>query len=195
LSFDETFEIVTSANGFYTDDPDTEANEVLSAVSISASDTLVCNTLNEAATFSVFPEGGYVMGDGITDTTFDATGLTAGTYDFIYFYGPLTDTVSIVVENCVSIDELEAMGGINSTIYPNPVRSLASIRYEVMEAGPTTVEIFDIEGKVIKSMEMDHMGAGLNMVNFDATGHPNGIYSYRISTNQMSQSGQFVIAH
>lgn len=190
IQMPEDMEIIETTENIYYQGPD-EVNEVF----ITGSDDVICNNNMETVTFELIPEGGFIDSDLVTGNTFNADGLSAGEYTFVYQYGFLSDSVTVTVDNCVGLNELIEMGGINSKIYPNPVSGDAVIRYEIMEGGDATIEIFDLQGRLIEMMDLGYQAIGLNMIPYNAADYQEGVYTYRITSSGMTQQKRFVVAH
>jgi PKD repeat protein len=94
----------------------------------------ICMTSNAIPLPLATPAGGTYSGDGVSGTTFDPTGLPAGTYDVTYTYQDgdgcsAEDVSSILVADCsgenLTIDELD---GLNAEIFPNPTDGILNIK-------------------------------------------------------------------
>lgn len=189
IEMSEDLEIIETTDNIYF-----QGSDDVDAVFITASDEMICNNM-ETVTFEFIPEGGFIDSELVNGNTFDADSLTSGEYTFVYQYGFLTDSVTVTVDNCLSINELDEMGGINSKIFPNPVSGDAVIRYEIMKGGDATIEIFDLQGRLIEMMDLGYQANGLNMIPFNAAAYQEGVYTYRITSSGMSQQKRFVVAH
>ncbi|HYM35233.1 MAG TPA: DUF1501 domain-containing protein, partial [Steroidobacteraceae bacterium] len=64
--------------------------------------------------------------------------------------------------------------------YPNPVREVTSIRFDLAEGSRVTLEVFDARGERIETLVDSYHGAGSYSVNFDAGRIANGTYFYRL---------------
>ncbi len=60
-------------------------------------------------------------------------------------------------------------------IYPNPANTMVNIRVEGSLSQPMTMRLINFNGVVVKSMEVN---AGINLVRFDISGLPDGIYLF-----------------
>ncbi|UCH14880.1 MAG: DUF362 domain-containing protein [Bacteroidales bacterium] len=58
--------------------------------------------------------------------------------------------------------------------YPNPVISLAQIEFEIPVTSRTTVDIYDLSGKLISSLLDNYLSAGLHTINWEAR-NQNGV--------------------
>ncbi|MBI5403940.1 MAG: T9SS type A sorting domain-containing protein [Ignavibacteriae bacterium] len=69
--------------------------------------------------------------------------------------------------------------------YPNPFNPNTIIKYQITNSKFSTLKIFDILGREVKTLVKEFQKAGVYEVSFDADGLPSGIYFYRL------QSGDF----
>jgi hypothetical protein len=63
--------------------------------------------------------------------------------------------------------------------YPNP-SPRGVIQYSLPEASRVTLEVFDVQGRLLERAELGVQGAGLQEALFDDTGMSNGMYLYRL---------------
>ncbi len=64
--------------------------------------------------------------------------------------------------------------------YPNPFNPSTTINFELVEAGYSTLKIFDIFGREVKILLNEKLSAGQHSVVFDATGLASGLYFYNL---------------
>ena len=75
--------------------------------------------------------------------------------------------------------------------YPNPFNSSTTIRYRIEEPGRVRLEIFDVQGKKVKTLADGHAGLGVYQVEWDgadASGKPvaTGVYLVRLQKGTVS---------
>jgi len=70
--------------------------------------------------------------------------------------------------------------------YPNPFNPTTVITYSIPISSIVVINVYNVIGKLIKTLVNQYQEAGIYKVNFDARGLSNGIYFYKI------QSGNFV---
>lgn len=123
----------------------------------------ICMTSNAIPLPLATPAGGTYSGDGVSGTTFDPTGLPAGTYDVTYTYQDgdgcsAEDVSSILVADCsgenLTIDELD---GLNAEIFPNPTDGILNIKLSENEL--TNIELYDLNGRLILSEKIQGQGS------------------------------------
>lgn len=67
---------------------------------------------------------------------------------------------------------------------PNPFNPSTSIAFTLPETQEASLDIFDVQGRKIKSLVHDVLPAGNHAAAFDASGLSSGIYLYRLSTSR-----------
>lgn len=82
---------------------------------------------------------------------------------------------------------------------PNPMRDGTSIAFGLATAGETRLRIFDIRGRVVRTLQSGTLGAGLHRFAWDArddrgTRVANGIYVYRMDSVERSETRKIVVA-
>ena len=75
--------------------------------------------------------------------------------------------------------------------YPNPFNSSTTIRYRIEEPGRVRLEIFDVQGKKVKTLADGYTGLGVYQVEWDgadARGKPvaTGVYIVRLQKGTVS---------
>ena len=77
--------------------------------------------------------------------------------------------------------------------YPNPFNPTTIINYQIPTEGFVTIKLFDILGKELRTLVSKKQSAGNYSYNFDANRLSSGIYIYKISVNNFTQSKKMVI--
>ncbi|MEM1094506.1 MAG: DUF4331 family protein [Bacteroidota bacterium] len=67
--------------------------------------------------------------------------------------------------------------------YPNPFNPSTTISYQVSQAGPLAVRVYDLQGRLVQTLAEGNHTAGKHTVNWDATNMASGTYFYRIESN------------
>jgi hypothetical protein len=55
------------------------------------------------------------------------------------------------------------------------------------------LEIYDILGRKVESIEQPNQPAGLGQITWDASGEPSGVYFYRLSAGNEQKTGRMVL--
>ena len=74
---------------------------------------------------------------------------------------------------------------------PNPVVDVTSIRFELATAGTATLNIQDVAGRLVKTVEVDGV-AGLNRVEVQNIGTA-GVYSYTLTSGNFTATKQMIV--
>ena len=77
--------------------------------------------------------------------------------------------------------------------YPNPFNPTTVINYQLPKDGFVTLKVYDILGKEVTTLVNENKNAGYYKVNFDAGKLTNGVYIYRISSNNFVQSKKMIL--
>lgn len=87
---------------------------------------------------------------------------------------------------------------LNGSNYPNPFNGETTIQYTLSEAGRVTIEIYDLNGKVIKKLVNDDLLPGSYSVTWDATGEngnpvEDGFYFFKVRQGNHSVTEKMVL--
>ncbi len=77
--------------------------------------------------------------------------------------------------------------------YPNPFNPSTTIRFELAEAGHTTLGIYDITGRKVAGLVNETHPAGSHSIPFNAKQLATGIYVYRLTTPAGTLSRKMVL--
>jgi hypothetical protein len=69
-------------------------------------------------------------------------------------------------------------------VYPNPVRTMAGIRYRTERDGPVTLSVFDLYGRKVLERTGSKSDAGAHEIRFDSSGLARGTYLCRLSSSE-----------
>lgn len=74
-----------------------------------------------------------------------------------------------------SADSFEFLGS-----YPNPVREYSYFKFRLSNPQQVSVQLFDLLGNQIKSLDEDFYSAGIHTVRMDVSDVKPGIYFYKV---------------
>jgi hypothetical protein len=77
--------------------------------------------------------------------------------------------------------------------YPNPFNPTTIISYNLSKPSDVKIEIYNAVGQRISELVNRQQLAGFHRINFDATGLPSGIYIYKITAFNFSQSKKMTL--
>lgn len=158
--------------------------------------------VTEGAVFPRFTQTGlwydYFSGDAL-DVTSEMTAsdysmeLAPGTFHIFTTEQLETPPMGIVPVPTQAYDSAEGSGYDRSFVlhpsYPNPFNPVATISYEISEPSFVELQIFNILGQQVATLEYDYQQAGLYQRQFDASGLGSGTYIVQI------RAGDFRAAH
>ena len=77
--------------------------------------------------------------------------------------------------------------------YPNPFNPVTKIRFEIPESGNVKLIIFDITGKEVATLVNGKMEPGIFEADLNASKLNSGIYFYRLSTENFSETKKMIL--
>ena len=77
--------------------------------------------------------------------------------------------------------------------WPNPFNSITSISYSLDMETMVTLDIYDISGRLINSLQEGRQIPGKYRISFDASNLPNGIYLYRLKAGSRTEARKMVV--
>lgn len=77
--------------------------------------------------------------------------------------------------------------------YPNPFNPSTRIPFSITASGLTTLTVYDMLGREVKSLVREVLPAGNYETTFDATGLPSGVYHYRLTSGSFVATKSLVV--
>ncbi len=77
--------------------------------------------------------------------------------------------------------------------YPNPFNPTTTISYSIEKDGLVTLKVFDILGKEVAALVNERMTAGYHSVDFNADNLPSGIYVYKLTSGNFTESKKLIL--
>lgn len=77
--------------------------------------------------------------------------------------------------------------------YPNPFNPSTQIAFDLPSASHVELAIYNVLGQEVKTLVNQQMEAGSHVVTFDGSSLASGIYFYRISTDQFSDTKKMMM--
>ena len=77
--------------------------------------------------------------------------------------------------------------------YPNPFNPITTIRYDLPQESDVTLTIYDITGRMVKTLVNNPQQAGMKNVVWNATDVTSGIYIYRIQAGDFTQTRKMIL--
>ncbi|MEX0679818.1 MAG: T9SS type A sorting domain-containing protein [Balneolales bacterium] len=95
---------------------------------------------------------------------------------------------SSIFDNDTRPDRFELVGN-----YPNPFNPTTSIRFNLDQTENVRLEVYDILGRPVASMDYGVMNTGTHNVSFDGSGLSSGMYLYTITAGQEMATGKMML--
>jgi hypothetical protein len=94
-----------------------------------------------------------------------------------------------------SVEQLKGLppSFMMSQNYPNPFNPVTSIEYGLLRQSHTSIQIFNILGKLVRTLVNEQQPAGVYRLSFDASGLTSGVYFYTIRAGDFSQTKRMLL--
>jgi len=137
-----------------------------------------------------------VLGNADSDTD-NSTGdynLT-GAGDYVWFTSQTaTPAIRLILSERVGIDEIANRNGIElHQNVPNPANGTTMIRFELLQARNVTVEMRDLQGRLIQAVERGQLPAGTHQVDLNIADLQGGIYTYTLVADGMRLTKKMMV--
>ena len=120
----------------------------------------------------------------ITATATDVTGSTSA-------LSACNNEVKTAIEQ-VSSGEVPSSFRLHEN-YPNPFNPETTIRYDVPQASPVRLAVYDLLGREVAVLVDEQKTAGSHTVVFDARDLASGLYLYQLTSNEVRQTRKLVL--
>lgn len=77
--------------------------------------------------------------------------------------------------------------------YPNPFNPNTIINYQLTINSLVVLNVYDVNGRLVKNLVNEKQSAGSYEVNFDGSGLPSGTYIYRIQSGDFSETKKMLL--
>ncbi|MGI0016067.1 MAG: T9SS type A sorting domain-containing protein [Nitrososphaera sp.] len=77
--------------------------------------------------------------------------------------------------------------------YPNPFNPTTIIEYNLPKDTRVKIVIFDLLGRVIKTLVDQEKSTGTYKIKFDASDLSSGVYFYQLQTREFSQTKKLIL--
>jgi hypothetical protein len=88
---------------------------------------------------------------------------------------------------------LAMTSNIQVNITPNPVSNVATIRYSVENNSSVLFQVYNLQGQLVKNINLGTQPAGANEVTFDAADLGSGTFLIRMVAGNQQTSSKFVV--
>ena len=77
--------------------------------------------------------------------------------------------------------------------YPNPFNPITNLEFEISDLGFVSLKVFDVLGNEVSTLVNSEIKPGTYNYKFDASGLPSGVYYYRLSTINHSETKSMIL--
>ncbi|MDZ7723834.1 MAG: T9SS type A sorting domain-containing protein [candidate division KSB1 bacterium] len=77
--------------------------------------------------------------------------------------------------------------------YPNPFNPSTTIEFALPKSGKVNLVVYDIMGRTVANLVQDSMEAGHHKITFDASKLTSGVYFYKLSAGDFTETKKFML--
>jgi len=81
------------------------------------------------------------------------------------------------------------------TVYPNPVKGLSSVEFNLDNTSNVAVDIYNALGQKLIRLKEGTLTSGNHVLYFDATEVPNGLYFVSVNVDGSNSMSKFIVSH
>ena len=100
---------------------------------------------------------------------------------------------SVVYSGAVKVGQGEMQPFEVEQNYPNPFNPKTTINIDLLLDSEVQVQVYNMEGKEIAKVFKGRLGKGKHTFSFDGTELPSGVYLYRVSTSDYTQTKKMIL--
>ncbi len=99
--------------------------------------------------------------------------------------------ITVVADRSIISNKLVPQACVLHDAYPNPFNPITTIKFDLPSSSHVSLKIYDIDGKLIKSLIDSGRESGYHSVEWDGTDNngqivSSGVYFYRITSNGLT---------
>jgi flagellar hook assembly protein FlgD len=77
--------------------------------------------------------------------------------------------------------------------YPNPFNPITNVKFSILNSGNVKITVYDIRGKEVQTLVNERLQPGTYEVMFDGSMLTSGVYLYRMSANNYSETKKLIL--
>jgi Secretion system C-terminal sorting domain len=138
---------------------------------------------------SLIEAPGTVFFQQVGQWSFKLTGLQEGAASnirlrlwFFDHYDYTSPAIPYIVDIVTGIRTPGLVPGPVLETFPNPIRSTGEVHYTLNQSGPTALRLYDVAGRLVRSIDERYRGPGDFLVPFDTGGLASGVYFLRLDS-------------
>ena len=78
-------------------------------------------------------------------------------------------------------------------VYPNPFNPIINIEYNILKESLVQINIYNLQGRLVSTLQNRFISLGNHMVNWDAKNSPSGLYFVRFTINHKSDTKKIML--
>jgi hypothetical protein len=140
-------------------------------------------------------------GIDLTRLSFDKARLAG---DQIYYYrvkyrdhnlkwSSWSDATSFNITTGITSGDFSAMNYELRQNYPNPFNPTTTIAYSLAKAGDVVLEVYNALGQKVETLVYKFQSTGSYVINFDGSKLSSGIYFYKLTVNNFTQTRKMLL--
>lgn len=102
-------------------------------------------------------------------------------------------TMNLYLTPIIKISEITPENFSLFQNYPNPFNPSSIIKYQIAKFGFVTLKIYDVLGKEVVTLANENQQPGIYEVDFDGRNCPSGIYFYKLTAGEFSETRKMVL--
>jgi hypothetical protein len=103
--------------------------------------------------------------------------------------------VSVAFITAVTSEETVAPANFHlAQNFPNPFNPTTAIRFSTPSAGKVRLTVYNLHGKVVRTLVNGEMVAGDHLANFEGSGLASGVYFCRLETGDLVATQKMILA-
>jgi len=127
---------------------------------------------------------------------FDPNGFLYAILKNFKTYGPYLYTMnkySLATTNIHQVNNEMATTYFLSQNYPNPFNPTTDIKFDVSKPSLVRISVFDISGREIDVILCERLGPGSYQVNWNASSFSSGVYFYKMTADNYSETKKMIL--
>ena len=78
-------------------------------------------------------------------------------------------------------------------MYPNPVKDLATVKFNLKKSATVLVNVFDLNGRLINSIKSQNAAVGNNKIEVNCSTLSKGTYLMQLIVGQSKATSKFIV--
>jgi hypothetical protein len=100
--------------------------------------------------------------------------------------------VTPFIVNAISEGEFPEMFTLKQN-YPNPFNPKTNIKFDVAKSSDVKILVYDVIGRIVQTLVNERLQQGTYIVTFDGSMLNSGVYFYRLTTNEYSETKKMLL--